>query len=107
MHPDVSILATTGVAPALRIHGNSIQWAEVALDSADFVLEDLVVEAGFEFALTRRSVRYIHGCLATADDDEVFLGGDGGGVQRGVCDVSFEDFELASGNKLGWLVWIK
>lgn len=101
MHPHIAILATTRVAPPLRIHSNRIQRPEVSFDSTDFVLEDLVVEARFELALARRSGRHVHGCLAAAEDDKVFLGRDGGGVERGVGDVFFEDFELTGGDKLG------
>lgn len=53
MHAHVAILATAGVAAALGIDGDGVEGPEVALDAADLVLEDAVVEARFELALAR------------------------------------------------------
>jgi hypothetical protein len=39
-----------------------------------------VVEAGLELALSRGGSGDVHGGLATTEDDEVLLGGDGGAV---------------------------
>lgn len=72
----------------------------MSLDSSDFVFEDLVVEAGFEFALARGCGCDVHGCLAAAKDDEVLLWGNGGGVEGGVGYVGFEEGEVAGGDHL-------
>ena len=76
------------------------------LDAADLVFEDLVVEAGFEFALPAGGGGDVHGCLAAAEDDEGLLGGDGGGVEGGVGGVGFQGGEIAGGEELGGMVSI-
>ena len=89
MHPHIPVLAATRIPPAQRVHRDRVQRAEMALDAADLVLEDLVVEAGFEFALPAGGGGDVHGGLAAAEDDEGFLGGDGRGVEGGVGGVGF------------------
>ena len=70
------------------------------LHAADFVFEDFVVEAGFELALPAGGGGDVHGCLAAAEDDEGFLGRDGGGVEGGVGRVGFQRGEVAGRDEL-------
>lgn len=79
MHPHVPILPAAGVSPPHRIHGDGVERAEMALDTANFILEDAVVEARFELALARAGGGNVRGGLTTAEDDEVFFRRDGGG----------------------------
>jgi hypothetical protein len=59
-----------------------------------------VVEAGFEFTLTRGGGCDFHGGLATAEDHVVLFRGDGGCVEGGVGGEGFEDGEVAGGKNL-------
>lgn len=54
-----------------------------------------MVEASFEFALAGGGGGDVHSRLATAEDDEVFLRGDGRGVERSVSNVGFEKLECS------------
>jgi len=72
----------------------------MASHSANLLLENLVVETGFEFTLARRCGSDIHSCLSTSQDDIIFLWGDGGAVQGGVCRVSFHDFKVVNIDEL-------
>lgn len=101
MDTHVTVLTTGAVDGAERRHGDVVEGTEVASDTADLLLEDLVVEAGFEFSLAGRGGGDVHGCLTTADDDVVFKGGDGGGVEGGVGDVGFHYFEGLGVDELG------
>ena len=76
----------------------------MAPDTADLVLEDLVVEAGLELALAGAGGGDVHGGLAAAEDDEVLLRGDAGAVERGVGGVGLEQLEVAGGHEAGGLV---
>lgn len=49
---DVTIFSSASIALAGGIGSDGIERTEVAADTADFVLKDLVVETGFEFTLT-------------------------------------------------------
>lgn len=89
MHADISILPAARIAAAAGIDGDGVEGPKVALDAADLVLEDAVVEAGFELALARGGGGHVHGGLAAAEDHEGFVGRDGGGVEGGVGDVGF------------------
>ena len=59
-----------------------------------------MVEPRLEFALPRGRCGHVRCGLPATEDDEVFLGRDGGSVKRRVGDVCFEDFEIASGDDL-------
>jgi hypothetical protein len=100
----VSVLSAAGIALACRVGGNSVEGTEVTSDTADLVLENLVVETSLELTLTGRGSGDIHSGLTTTKDDEVLLGGDGGTVERCVGYVSLEDLEVASRDELGSLV---
>lgn len=100
MHADVTVLTTRGVTLARGVGGDCVERAEVATDTANLLLKDLVVEAGLEFALSRRGGCDIHGGLTTAEDDVLLLGGDGGAVEGCVGDVRLEDFELLGCDEL-------
>ena len=89
MHPYIAVLAAARVPPPERVHRHRVQGPKVPLDAPDFVLEDLVVEAGFELALAGGGGGDVHGGLAAAEDHEGFLGRDGGGVEGGVGGVGF------------------
>lgn len=96
----VSVLSAAGIALACRVGGNSVEGTEVTSDTADLVLENLVVETGLELTLTGRGSGDIHSGLTTTEDDEVLLGGDSGTVEGCVGYVSLEDLEVASRDEL-------
>lgn len=73
-------------------------------NTADLLLEYLVVESCLEFTLPRRGGRDIHGGLTTTEDDIVFFRGDGCAVEGRVCDVRLEHLEVARADELGGLV---
>lgn len=95
MHSHIAILPAAGVSPPERIHRDRVQRPEMSLDAPNFVLEDAMVEAGFELALARGGGGHVHGGLAAAEDDEVFLGGDGRRVEGSVGNVCFEELECS------------
>lgn len=97
---DVAVLSAAGVAAAGGVGSDGVEGTKVATDAADLVLEDLVVEAGFEFTLAGRGGGDVHGGLATAEDDKVLLAGDGGAVEGGIGGVGLEDLEVASRDEL-------
>lgn len=74
--------------------------SEVATDTANLLLEDFVVEAGLELSLAGRGPGNVHGCLTTAEDDEILLRSDSGAVHRGISDVGLEDLEVLGGDEL-------
>lgn len=79
MDPDISILASAGVASPRGVDSDGIQGPEMAFDATDLVFEYSVVEARFEFALAGGCLGDFRGGLAATDDDEVFFRGDGCG----------------------------
>jgi len=84
---------------------NSVQWTEVSPHSANFILKDLVVESRLELALSCTGGGDIHSGLTTAEDDKIFPGSYGGGVERRVCSVGLEDLEIAGADNLRSLVF--
>lgn len=93
MHPNISIFSPTSISPSHRIHSNRIQGAKMALDAADLVFEDAMVEAGFKLALAGWRGCDRLGCLPATQDDKVLFWGDGCGIEGGVGDVRFKKFE--------------
>lgn len=89
MHPYIPILSSTRIPPTLRIHCNGIQRSKMPFYSTNLLLEDLVIEARFEFPLARGGGGDVHGCLAAAEDHKVLFGGNGGSVERGIRGVGF------------------
>lgn len=104
VHPDISILTTTRIGNALRMDGNGIQGPEMTAHPPNLVLEDLVVEPRLKLALACTRSRDVHGCLSTAQNDEIFLRGYGCGVEGCISGVGFEDFEVAGADDFGGLV---
>lgn len=100
MNTDVTVLSAAGVALACGIGGDGVEGTEVASDTADLVLEDLVVETGLEFTLSGGSSGDIHGGLTTTENNVVLLGSDGGAVDGGIGRVVLQDGEVTSSNKL-------
>lgn len=101
VHAHISVLSAGCVALAGRVHGDGVERAEMPTDAADLLLEDLVVEARLELSLARRGRRDVHGRLATAEDDKVFLWRDGGGVQGRVSYEGLHDLEVGGVDNLG------
>jgi hypothetical protein len=91
MDADITVLSAAGVALAGRVGGDGVEGTEVTADTTNFVLEDLVVEAGLELSLASRSSSDVHGGLTATENNEIFLGGDGGAVEGGITDVRLED----------------
>lgn len=100
VNTDVTVLSAACVALAVGVDGDGVEGTEMTSDTADLVLEDLVVETGFEFTLSGRSSGDIHGGLTTTKDNKVLLGGDGGAVEGGIGGVGLQDGEIAGGNEL-------
>ena len=98
----ITILTTGAVHCSERVDSNIVEGTEMTSDTTNLLLEHFVVETSFELSLTSRGGGDIHGCLTTAEDDVVFDGGDGGAVERGVCDVGLEDLEVVGGDELLW-----
>lgn len=100
VNADVAVLSATGVALAGWVSGDGVEGAEVTANTADLILEDLVVEAGFEFTLAGGGAGDVHGGLATTEDDKVLLRGHGGAVEGGVGDVGLDDLKVSGGDEL-------
>jgi hypothetical protein len=94
VHAHVTVLTSTAVRGALRVHGDVVEGSEVATDATNLLGEDLVVETGLEFTLAGRGGCDIHGGLATTEDNVVFYGGNGSAVEGCVGNVCLEDGKL-------------
>jgi hypothetical protein len=93
VHTDVTILTTRGITGSGRVNGNGVERTEVTLDTSNFLFEDLVVESGLEFSLTLRGCCDFRSGLTTTQDDEIFEGCDGGGVEGGIGNIGLQDLE--------------
>jgi len=80
---------------AVRIYCNSVKWSEVSSHTANFLLENLVVEAGFEFPLARRSCGDVHCCLTTSKNNKVLFRSDGSTVKWSIGYIGFHDFKIS------------
>ena len=100
VNADVAVFSAACVALAGGVGGDGVERAEVATDTADLVLENLVVESGLELALAGGGRGDVHGGLATTEDDEILLGRDGGAVEGRVGGVGLHDREVASIDEL-------
>lgn len=100
VHPHVPILPAAGIANALRMHSNRVEWSEVPLNTPNLILKDLVVESRLEFPLSCRSGRDVHRRLPASQNHKVLLRCYRGGVERCVGDVGLEDQEIARRNNL-------
>lgn len=100
VHTDVTVLTTRGVCCTLGVDTDGVEGTEVTTDTADFVLEDLVVETSLEFTLASGGGGDIHGRLTTSQDHVFLLGCDGGAVEGGVGNVGLEDGEITGGHEL-------
>lgn len=52
VHPNVTILSSTGISFSLGVGCNGVQWTEVTTDTTNLLFEDLVIEASLELSLT-------------------------------------------------------
>lgn len=95
MNTYVSVFSARRIANAGRVDGDRVQGTEVAPDTADLVLEYLVVESSLELSLSGGGGSHVHGSLATTEHDEVLLCCYGCCVERGIGSVGLEDFEGA------------
>lgn len=93
MNTYVSVFSARRIANAGRVDGDRVQGTEVAPDTADLVLEYLVVESGLKLSLSGGGGSHIHGSLATTEHDEVLLCRYGCSVERCIGSVGLEDFE--------------
>lgn len=100
MYTSVTILTTRAVHGTKRADCDVVERTEVTSDTTNLLLENLVVEASFEFSLTSRGSGNIHGCLTTTKNDVVLDGSDGGAVEGSICDIGFEDFEVICSDEL-------
>lgn len=97
---DVAVLTTGGIARAGWVDSDRVEGTKVALDAADFVLEDLVVEPRFEFTLASMCCCHFRCRLTATQNNVVFLRGDCGRVQRGIGNVGLENREISGGQNL-------
>ncbi len=97
---NVTVLTTRAVALAGGVGGDGVEGTEVTTDTANLVLEDLVVETGLELTLAGRGTGDIHGGLTTTEDDEVLLGCDCSAVEGGVGGVGLDDLEVTGTDEL-------
>lgn len=74
-------------------------------NSANLLLENLVVESGLKLSLSAAGCGDIHSCLTTSENDKVLVGGDGCAVQGSICDVCLHDLEIRGVDELGGLVF--
>lgn len=88
---NVSILSTTAVAGSLWVYGDVVQRSKVTTHTTNLLHKDLVVEAGFEFTLSRGCGCDVHGGLTSTENNVVFYGRDGGAVEGRVGNVRLED----------------
>lgn len=100
MHAHITVLTTGCISGTLGMNADGVERPEVTTHTTNFILEDLVVETGFEFTLTSGGRGDIHGGLTTTQNHVVFLGGDDGAVEGRVGNVGFEDSEVTGGNEL-------
>ena len=76
----------------------------MSTDTADLLLEDLVVETRLELSLACRGGGDVHGGLSSSEDDKVLLWCDGGGVEWGIGDEGLHDLKVGGINDLGGAV---
>ena len=76
----------------------------MSTDTADLLLENLVVETRLELSLACRGGGDIHGGLSSSEDNEILLRCDRCGVQWGIGDVGLHDLEIGSIDDLGGAV---
>lgn len=62
---DVAVFSAACVALSGGVGGDGVERTEVAADTTDLVLENFVIESGFEFTLASGGSGDIHGGLAT------------------------------------------
>lgn len=65
MHSNVAILASTAVAPAVRVKRDGVDGTEMTFDSPELFFEHQMEEPRVELADTCRSCRHVHSILAT------------------------------------------
>lgn len=69
-------------------------------NSANFLFENLVVESGFEFTLSSRSLCDTHSILATSENNKFLLGSYGSAVEGSVGDVCLQNLQVLRINEL-------
>ncbi len=106
VNTNVTVLTTRSIGRAGGVDVDGVERTEVTLDTANLVLEDLVVETGLEFTLAGGGCSDIHSGLATSQNNVVLLSCDGGAVQWGIGDVGFHDSEVTGRHKLDWISYI-
>jgi hypothetical protein len=90
VHADVTVFSPAGIPTTLGVDGNRVERAKVPFDSADFGLEDLVIEPRLEFSLAGRGGGNLIRGLAATEDNELLLRGYGSGGKWCVCNVGLE-----------------
>lgn len=104
MDSDVAILTSTTVSLALGMDRDRVERSEVTSHTANLLLEDHVVDAGFKATLASSSRGDIHGRLPTSENHKRLGGMDCARVERRVCDECLHRLETARGVDLGRLV---
>ena len=105
VHPDIAILATTRICSALWMDCNGVQRAKMSPHSSNLILKDLMIEPRLEFTLSCTGSGDVHSGLSTTEDDEVFPGCYGSGIERSVSGVGLENFEIAGADNFSSLVF--
>jgi hypothetical protein len=94
VYAHVTVLSSTAVSGALRVHGDVVEGSKVTTDTANLLHEDLVVETRFKLSLAGRGGSDIHGGLSSTKDNVVFYGRDGGAVERCVGNIGLENGKI-------------
>ena len=101
VHSHVTVLSAAAVSSTLGVNGHVVQRTEMAPDTANLLLENLVVEPRLEFTLSCACGGNIHGRLSTAEDNVVLDGCDRGTVEGGIGRICLKNLEAICGDDLG------
>ena len=94
VHPDVSVLATAGVAPSGGVEHDRVDGTEVTLHPSELLVEHHVEEPGVELADPGGGGGHVHGVLTSAQHDVVEQRADGGRVHGTLGLVAFQFLQI-------------
>ncbi len=86
------------------MHSDRVERPKVSPDTANFILEDFMIESSLELSLPRTRRRDVPRFLTAAKDNKILLWRDGSCVQRSIGDICFEDLQGVCINDLGCFV---
>lgn len=104
MYPHITVFSAATIASTLRMYRNIVQWSEMAPYATNFLLENFVEEACFEFTLAGTGGSNVHSSLTTSEDDVVLFRGDGSAIEWRISLVCFEDDEIGCRDELYYII---